>query len=226
MKRVLEHATDESSLVLDFFAGSGTMAQAVLELNAEDGGARRFIAVQLPERCPPGSAAARAGFTTVAEICKARARRAGRAVSEAPGQPRPDADAGFRLLRVDSTNMADVLRTPDELAQGDAGRFTETVKPDRTKEDVLFEVLASSGLELSAPVTVELIDGREVFVVADGDLIACLAKDVSPPVVREIAHRAPSRAVFLDSAFAIDADRLSAWRVFAGVSPATDLRVI
>lgn len=226
MKRVLEHATDESSLVLDFFAGSGTMAQAVLELNAEDGGTRRFIAVQLPERCPPGSAAARAGYTTVAEICKARARRAGRAVSRAPGPPRPDADAGFRLLRVDSTNMADVLRAPDELAQGDACRFTETVKPDRTQEDVLFEVLASSGLELSAPVAVELIDGREVFVVADGDLIACLAKDVSPPVVREIAHRAPSRAVFLDSAFAVDADRVSAWRVFAGVSPATDLRVI
>lgn len=226
MKRVLEHATDESSLVLDFFAGSGTMAQAVLELNAEDGGTRRFIAVQLPERCPPGSAAARAGYTTVAEICKARARRAGRAASRAPGPPRPDADAGFRLLRVDSTNMADVLRAPDELAQGDACRFTETVKPDRTQEDVLFEVLASSGLELSAPVAVELIDGREVFVVADGDLIACLAKDVSPPVVREIAHRAPSRAVFLDSAFAVDADRVSAWRVFAGVSPATDLRVI
>ena len=226
MKRVLEHATDESSLVLDFFAGSGTMAQAVLELNAEDGGTRRFIAVQLPERCPPRSAAARAGFTTVAEICKARARRAGRAVSRAPGPPRPDADAGFRLLRVDSTNMADVLRAPDELAQGDACRFTETVKPDRTQEDVLFEVLASSGLEPSAPVAVELIDGREVFVVADGDLIACLAKDVSPPVVREIAHRAPSRAVFLDSAFAVDADRVSAWRVFAGVSPATDLRVI
>jgi len=226
MKRVLEHATDSSSLVLDFFAGSGTMAQAVLELNAEDGGTRRFIAVQLPERCPPGSAAARAGFTTVAEICQARARRAGRAVSGAPGQPRPDADAGFRLLRVDSTNLADVLRAPDELAQGDACRFIETVKQDRTQEDVLFEVLASSGLELSVPVAVELIDGREVFVVADGDLIACLAKDVSPPVVREIAHRAPSRAVFLDSAFAVDADRVSAWRVFAGVSPATDLRVI
>ncbi len=226
MKRVLEHATDSSSLVLDFFAGSGTMAQAVLELNAEDGGTRRFIAVQLPERCPPGSAAARAGFATVAEIGKARARRACRAVSGATGHPGPDADTGFRVLRVDSTNMTDMLRAPDELAQGDACRFTETVKPDRSQEDVLFEVLASAGLELSAPVAVELIDGREVFVVADGDLIACLAKDVSPAAVLEIAHRAPSRAVFLDSAFATDADRVSAWRVFTGISPATDLRVI
>jgi adenine-specific DNA-methyltransferase len=226
MKRVLEHATDSSSLVLDFFAGSGTMAQAVLELNAEDGGTRRFIAVQLPERCPPGSAAARAGFATVAEIGKARARRAGRAVSRATGHPGPEGDTGFRVLRVDSTNMTDRLRAPDELTQDDACRFTETVKPDRSQEDVLFEVLASSGLELSASVAVELIDGREVFVVADGDLIACLAKDVSPAAVLEIAHRAPSRAVFLDSAFATDADRVSAWRAFTRISPATDLRVI
>ena len=133
MKRVLEHAMDSSSLVLDFFAGSGTMAQAVLELNAEDGGTRRYIAVQLPERCPPGSAAARAGFATVAEIGKARARRAGRAVSGATGHPGPDADTGFRVLRVDSTNMTDMLRAPDELAQGDACRSTETVKPDRSR---------------------------------------------------------------------------------------------
>ena len=226
LKRVLEHATDSSSLVLDFFAGSGTMAQAVLELNAEDGGTRRFIAVQLPERCAPETAAARAGFATVAEIGKARIRRAASAAASTAGRTRPDADAGFRVLRLDSTNMADVLRAPDELAQADAGRFAETVKPGRSPEDVLFEVLASSGLELSAPIAVELIDGREVFVVADGDLIACLAKDVSPPLVREIAHRAPSRAVFLDSAFAADADLVNVWRVFAGVSPATDLRVI
>jgi adenine-specific DNA-methyltransferase len=232
LKRVLEHAADRSSLVLDFFAGSGTMAQAVLELNAEDGGARRFIAVQLPERCAPETAAARAGFATVAEICKARIRRAagataGTAAGSAGGAARrPDADTGFRVLRLDSTNMADVLRAPDELAQADAGRFTETVKPDRSPQDVLFEVLARSGRELSAPVAVELIDGREVFVVADGDLIACLAKDVSSSVVREIAHRAPSLAVFLDSAFKADADRVTAGRVFAAVSPATDLRVI
>jgi adenine-specific DNA-methyltransferase len=228
LKRVLEHASDSSSLVLDFFAGSGTMAQAVLELNAEDGGTRRFIAVQLPERCAPETAAARAGFATVAEIGKARIRAAARAASGAASAARrhPDADTGFRVLRLDSTNMADVLRTPDELAQADTGRFAETVKPDRSPEDVLFEVLASSGLELSAPVAVELIDGREVFVVADGDLIACLAKDISPAVAREIAHRAPSRAVFLDSAFTADADRVNLWRVFAAVSPVTDLRVI
>jgi adenine-specific DNA-methyltransferase len=212
--------------VLDFFAGSGTMAQAVLELNAEDGGTRSFIAVQLPEQCAPRSAAAPAGFATVADICKARIRGAGAALRGAAGRRHADADTGFRVLLVDATNMTDVLRTPQELTQDDAGRFAETVKPDRTAADILFEVLAGSGLELSASIAVELIDGREAFVVADGDLIACLAKDISPSVVREIAHREPSRAVFLDSAFATDADRVSAWRVFAAASPATDLRVI
>jgi adenine-specific DNA-methyltransferase len=230
LKRVLEHAADSSSLVLDFFAGSGTMAQAVLELNAEDGGTRRFIAVQLPERCAPETAAARAGFATVAEICKARIRRAASAAASAATRAAASAarhqDTGFRVLRINSTNMADVLRAPDAVAQADAGRFAETVKPDRSPEDVLFEVLASSGLDLSAPVAVELVDGREVFVVADGDLIACLAKDVSPAVVREIAHRAPTRAVFLDSAFTADADLVSAWRLFAAISPVTGLQVI
>jgi len=226
MKRVLEHATDRSSLVLDFFAGSGTMAQAVLELNAEDGGTRRFIAVQAAEECGPRSAARRAGFATIADICKARIRRAGAAVSGTAHHPEWDGETGFRVLRVDSTNMADVRRTPDELAQDDVGLVTESVKPGRSAEDLLFEVLTDSGLEPSAPVAVEKIDGREVFAVGQGDLIACLGKDISPAVVREIADRAPSRAVFLDSAFGTDAERVNAERVFARVSPATDVRAI
>jgi adenine-specific DNA-methyltransferase len=226
MKRVLEHATDGSSLVLDFFAGTGTMAQAVLELNAEDGGARRFIAVQLPEECPPRSAASRAGFATIADICKERIRRAGKAASQAAHHPRWDGDTGFRVLRVDSTNMTDVHRIPDLLAQDDLASLTETVKRERAAEDVLFEVLIGCGVDLSAPVALEKIDGREVFLVDDGALIACLARDPSPAVVRAIAQRAPSRAVFLDSGFATDADRINAERTFARLSPATEVRVI
>lgn len=222
MKRVLEHATDKSSLVLDFFAGSGTMAQAVLELNAEDGGTRRFIAVQLAEECGQKSAARAAGFATIAEVCKERIRRAGRAVSAAA----PDAATGFRVLKVDSTNMADVLRPPGELAQGAIARAAESVKPGRSAADLLFEVLTGSGLEPSAPVAVEHVDGREVFVVGDGDLVACLDQDISPAVVRHVARRAPSRAVFLDSGFRSDADRVDADRVFARLAPATDLRVL
>ena len=119
MKRVLEHATDKSSLVLDFFAGTGTMAQAVLELNAEDGGTRRFIAVQVPEECPPRSAAFKAGFATIADICKERIRRAGVATGNAARHPQWDGDIGFRVLKVDSTNMTDVHRVP-----GSPGRRT------------------------------------------------------------------------------------------------------
>jgi adenine-specific DNA-methyltransferase len=226
MKRVLEHATDGSSLVLDFFAGTGTMAQAVLELNAEDGGSRRFIAVQVPEECPPRSAAAKAGFPTIADICKERIRRAGTAAGRAVRHPRWDGDTGFRVLRVDSTNMTDVHRLPDLVAQDDLPFLTGTVKRERNAEDVLFEVLTGCGVDLSAPVAVEKIDGREVFLVGDGALIACLAGDASPAVVRGIAERAPSRAVFLDSGFATDADRINVERAFARLSPATEVRVI
>jgi adenine-specific DNA-methyltransferase len=230
MKRVLEHATDGSSLVLDFFAGTGTMAQAVLELNAEDGGSRRFIAVQVPEECAPRSAASRAGFATIADVCKERIRRAGTAVSHAAHHPHWDGDAGFRVLRVDSTNMTDVNRIPDLLGQDDLAFLTETVKEERTAEDVLFEVLIGCGVDLSAPIAVEKIHGRAVFLVEGGvdagTLIACLARDTSPAVVRHIAQRAPSRAVFLDSGFATDADRINAERTFARLSPATEVRVI
>jgi adenine-specific DNA-methyltransferase len=226
MKRVLEHATDGSSLVLDFFAGTGTMAQAVLELNAEDGGSRRFIAVQVPEECPPRSAASKAGFATIADICKERIRRAGTAAGRAARHPRWDGDTGFRVLRVDSTNMTDVHRLPDLVAQDDLAFLTGSVKRERNAEDVLFEVLTGCGVDLSAPVAVEKIDGREVFLVDDGALIACLAGDASPAVVRGIAERAPSRAVFLDSGFATDADRINVERTFARLSPATEVRVI
>ena len=226
MKRVLEHATDKASLVLDFFAGTGTMAQAVLELNAADGGTRRFIAVQVPEDCPPGSAAARAGFATIADLCRERIRRAGAAARDAARHPRWDGDVGFRVLRVDSTNMTDVHRSPDLLAQEDLPLLTETVKPGRTMEDVLFEVLASCGIDLSAAIAPEKAGGCEVFVIDDGALIACLGRDLSLAAVRDIARRAPSRAVFLDSAFGCDADRINAEQVLARFAPATEVQVI
>ena len=226
MKRMLEHATDRSSLVLDFFAGTGTMAQAVLELNAEDGGTRRFIAVQIPEECATRSAAFKAGFASIADICKERIRRAGVATSNAARHPRWDGDIGFRVLRVDSTNMTDVQRVPDRLTQDDLALLTETVKPDRTAEDLLFEVLTNWGLDLSAPIAVDKVDGREVFVVDDGALTACLARDLSLAVVREIARRRASRAVFLDSGFASDADRINAEQIFADASPATEVKTI
>jgi adenine-specific DNA-methyltransferase len=212
MRRVLEHSTDQSSLVLDFFAGTGTMAQAVLELNAEDGGARRFIAVQLPQECGPRSAAAAVGFATIADIGKERIRRA--------------ATAGFRVLRLDSTNMTDVQRTAAALRQDELPGLADSVKPDRTALDLLFEVLLNCGLSPSAAIAVEQIDGREVFVVDDGALIACFARDISLAVAREVARRAPARAVFLDAGFATDADRVNADECFARLSPGTAVQAI
>jgi adenine-specific DNA-methyltransferase len=226
MKRVLEHGCGPSSLVLDFFAGSGTMAQAVVELNAADGGTRRFIAVQLPEECRPGSSAAAAGLATIAEIGKERIRRTGKRACGRPHHPDWDGDTGFRVLRIDSTNKADVLRTPEELRQDQLTVLADSVKPDRTAEDLLFEVLVDAGIEPSAPVAAERVDGREVFTVAGGALIACLTQGVSAAVVREIARRAPSRAVFLDAGFAADADRIGAGQLFAQVSPATDVTTV
>jgi adenine-specific DNA-methyltransferase len=226
LKRVLEHATDRSSLVLDFFAGTGTMAQAVLELNAEDGGARRFIAVQVPEACPPRSAAFHAGFATIADLGKERIRRAGKAVGHAGRHPQWNGDTGFRVLKVDSTNMADVHRAPDRLAQADLALLTETAKPDRTLEDLLFEVLIDCGFDLSASIAVEQVDGCAVFLVDGGVLIACLTRDLPVTVVLDIAGRAPSLAVFLDAGFAADADRIGAAQVFARVSPGTEVKTI
>ena len=226
MKRVLEHATSESSIVLDFFAGSGSMAQAVLDLNAEDGGRRRFIAVQLPEACHPQSAAFAAGFETVDEIGKERIRRVGAALLTSEHHEDWDREIGFRVLKVDSTNFTDVLRTPDALGQEELNLYTDSVKPDRTGEDLLFQVLISWGLELTMPIAVEQIDGCEVLVVEDGALIACFDNKVSAVVVRWIASREPLRTVFRDSGFATDADRINAEQVFAEVSPATDVKAI
>jgi adenine-specific DNA-methyltransferase len=226
IKRILEHATDQSSVVLDFFAGSGSMAQALLELNASDGGARRFIAVQIPENCDPKTTAYKAGFATIADIAKERVRRVGANIASTGGPDAARIDVGFRLLKVGSTNFTDVECLPDALVQDDLVLFSESVKPDRTDEDLLFQVLLQWGLELTMPIRVEQIDGREVFSVEEGTLITCFAKHISPTVVREIARKQPMRAVFLDSGFATDADRINAEQVFAEMSPSTEVKVI
>ena len=227
MKRVLEHATDKSSLVLDFFAGTGTMAQAVLELNAEDGGTRRFIAVQVPERMPspvggaPKPASARSpSFAESGSAVLERRRARPRVIPSGTGT------SASGCCGSTPRTWPTCIAPRTSLTQGDLALLTETVKPGRTAEDLLFEVLTNRGLDLSAPIAVEQVGGGEVFVVDDGALIACLARDLSLAVVRDIARRAPSRAVFLDSGFATDADRVNAEQVFARVSPATEVRVI
>lgn len=225
--RMLELFTfdEPEAVVLDFFAGSGTTAHAVMEANAEDGGNRRFILVQLGEAPNEKSEAAAAGFSSIAEIARERIRRAGTAIRQRSGEG-VMADIGFRSLTVDTTNMADTHRTPDDTDQLALDQLEGSVKPERSGEDLLFQVLLDWGLELSMPISVEEIEDKEVFVVEDGALIACFGEHVSPEVVHSIAKRQPLRAVFGDSSFASDDARINAEQVFREVSPATDVKAI
>jgi len=226
-----------NDIVLDMFSGSGSALHAVLELNRLRSSACRYIGIQAAEDLHASLRTAKGAAkqvttnaidmltglglpATVAEIGKRRMRL----VSEQFADDLT-VDAGFRVLKVDTTNMSDFLRTPDDLAQEQLEFYANSVKADRTGEDLLFQVLIDWGLELTMAISVEQIDGRDVFVVEDGALVACF-DDVTPALVRGIAEMEPLRAVFRDSGFASDADRINAEQVFAEVSPSTDVKAI
>ena len=221
IRRVLELLASPDALVVDFFAGSASTAAAVMRQNAEDHGTRRFIMVQLPEPCEPGTEAAKAGFSTIAEIAKERIRREGARVATLSGP-----DIGFRVLRVDTTNMVELERATDDLAQASLTDAIDSVKPDRTDEDLLFQVLIDWGLDLSVPIESECVRERGIFRVADDALIACFSEVVSADVVTYIAQLKPLRAVFRDSAFRTDADRINAEQLFRELSPNTEVKTI
>jgi adenine-specific DNA-methyltransferase len=223
IERILRLATGPDDLIMDFFAGSATAAHAVLALNADDGGNRRFVMVQLAESTAPGSLAAAAGFEDIAALSRERIRRAGKVILRAAGC---SIDVGFRTLRIDSTNMAATLLAPDETDQTQLDLQVGSVKPDRTGEDLLFQVLLNWGLELSLPISVEQINGHEVMVVDGGAVMACFEKQVDLEVVRQIAKREPLRAVFLDAGFGSDDARINADQIFREVSPSTDVKTI
>ena len=215
--------SDPEALVLDFFAGSGSSAHAVLHLNSLDGGHRRFVAVQIDESTPAGSPAKLAGFSSIAEIARARIRRAAENLRV---EASAGVDGGFRSLHVATTNMADTFATADDLTQLALPDAIGSVKPDRTDEDLLFQVLIDWGLDLAVPIAVEEIGDRRVLSVDDGALIACFADDISAAVLNEIAQRHPLRAVFLDAGFASDAARINAEQIFRELSPETEVRAI
>ena len=220
LQRILQLAgrPDDGDIVLDFFGGSATTAHAVLAQNLADGGNRRFISVQMPEPLP----VAEAGLGSIFEIGLTRVRNVAAEIrSRHPGTR---LDLGFRVLRLDSPTLGDARMAPAALGQTDLGRYVDRVAPGRTGDDLLFQVLLDCGLDPGTPIAVERIDGHEVLV-TDG-VVACFAETVSPAVVHAIAARRPARAVFRDSAFAGDADRINADQVFAALSPATDVRAI
>lgn len=253
MNRITQITTDKNDLILDFFSGSCASAHAVMALNAEAKGNRKFIMVQLPETCDEKSEAFKAGYKTIAEIGKERIRRAGRkildeieaavgaasaatgpgdgekvAAEAAPTLAKLRLDIGFRVLKVDSSNMNDIYYTPDALKQGDLFNFVDNVRDDRTEEDLLFQVLLDWGVDLSLPITRETIAGNSVLFVDDNALAACFDKEggITEDFVKQLAARNPLRVVFRDAGFANDSVKINVEQIFKLLSPGTEIKTL
>lgn len=213
---------NENDIILDFFSGSATTAHAVMQLNAEDGGHRKFIMVQLPEKCDEASEAYKAGYKNICEIGKERIRRAGEKIlkeqlannNSTLNSPNSKLDIGFRVLKLDSTNMKDVYYAPGDYDQDFLHQLESNIKDDRTDLDLLFGCLIEWGLSLSLPYKFEQIDGCTVHTYNDGDLIACFDANIPESVVKEIAQRKPLRAVFRDSGFASSPEKINVFEIF------------
>jgi adenine-specific DNA-methyltransferase len=224
---------NESDIALDFFSGSATTAHSVLQLNAEDGGKRRFVMVQLPEACDEKSEAYKAGYKTIAEIAKERIRRAGTKIKSENATTAPNLDIGFRVLKIDTSNMADVYYAPDAVKQTDLVAHTDNIKPERTPEDLLFQVLVDWGVDLSLPIRAESMKdegGRmnefTVFFVDENALAACFDAHISEDLVKQIAGRKPLRAVFRDSSYDSDSVKINVEQIFKLLSPETEVKTL
>jgi adenine-specific DNA-methyltransferase len=213
-------------IVMDFFSGSATTAQAVLKLNSEDGGRRKYIMVQLPEACDEKSVAKKAGYKTIPEIGKERIRRAGKKIKEENATTAPDLDTGFRVLKVDSSNMNDVYYTPDQLDQDKLDLFSEHIKGDRTADDLLFQVILDWGVPLSANIEKKTVDGKSVYLVNENDLLACFDQGINEALVKQLAGFKPLRAVFRDDAFESDSLKINVDQIFKVLSPGTEVKSI
>ena len=214
IQMICQMLSSSSGIVLDFFSGSATTAHAVMQLNAEDGGHRKFIMVQLPEKCDEASEAYKAGYKNICEIGKERIRRAGEKIKSESPMTTQDLDVGFRVLKLDDTNMKDVYYAPDDYDQGMLAGLESNIKDDRTDLDLLFGCLIDWGLPLSLPYSSEQIDGCTVHTYNDGDLIACFDANIPESVVKEIAKRKPLRAVFRDSGFASSPEKINVFEIF------------
>ena len=217
---------DKNSLILDFFSGSATTAHAVMQLNAEDGGKRKFIMVQLPEVCAEDSEAYKAGYKNICEIGKERIRRAGRKIKEENPLTTQDLDIGFRVLKCDSSNMEDVYYTPKEYMDKQGRLFVENIKQDRSDEDLLFQVMLELDTPLSSKIIKQNIAGKTVYNVAEGHLMACFDKDVTEEVLIAMARQQPSYFFLRDSSFANDSAAINFEQIFNTYSPQTERRVL
>lgn len=226
VQRCLQISTVDEDIVLDFFAGSSTTAHAVMNINSIDGGNRRFIMIQLPELCAPGSEASNLGFKNIAEISKRRIERAGEKIANAPHNSGWNRDVGFRVLKVGSTNMANVYYRPDELIQANLLDLVGSVKAGRSADDLLFQVLVDWGVDVTLPIRSETLQSKTVFFVDGNALVACFESGVTEELVKELAKREPLRVVFRDNGFVSDAVKINVEQIFRQLSPSTEVKAI
>lgn len=226
IKMIIEQGSSGNDIVLDFFSGSATTAHAVMQLNAEDGGRRKFIMVQLPEKTDEKSEAYKAGYKNICEIGKERIRRAGKKIKEDSPLTTQNLDIGFRVLKCDTSNMKDVYYSPTDYDANLFDLMTDNIKEDRTPEDLLFQVMLDLGIELSSKIEETEIAGKKVFNVADGFLIACFDADVTDETIKAIAQKQPYYFVMRDSSLANDSVAANFEQIFAAYSPDTVRKVL
>jgi adenine-specific DNA-methyltransferase len=219
----------DDDIILDFFSGSASTAHAVLQLNAEVGGNRKFILVQLPEETDEKSDSFMAGYKTIADIGKERIRRAGKKILEGECHEDWNKDVGFRALKIDTSNLADVYYTPGEVKQEDLLSAVDNIKPGRDNpEDLLFQVLVDWGVDLTLPIRSETIQGKTVFFVNEEpyDLIACFDTGITEEFVKQLARYEPMRVVFRDNGFVSDAVKINVDQIFRQLSPGTEVKAL
>lgn len=226
IKRCLQLYSDKECIVMDFFSGSATTAQAVMQLNADDGGHRKYIMVQLPEACDESGIAYADGYHTICDIGKERIRRTGKSISESTRMTYPNLDIGFRVFKLAESNMKDVYYSADEFEQPNLWNMLSNIKEDRSDLDLLFGCLLEWNLPLSLPHTTEKIDGCTIHTYNDGDLIACFNENVPDAVIKNIARRQPLRAVFRDSSFIDSPAKINVGEIFKLLAPDTRVKVI
>lgn len=218
----------DGDLFLDFFGGSGTTAQAVLQLNSEDGVNRKYIVVQIAEACSEETVAYKNGYSNIAAITKERLRRCGKEVLRGDNHKYSKNDVGFRALRIDTSNLADVFYSPDALDKENLDLFVDNIKPDRTPEDLLFQVMLDWGVDLALPIAKQAIQGKDVFFVDGNALAACFdaSGSIDEVFVKELAKHEPLRVVFRDAGFKNSTVKINVEQIFKLLSPATDVKCI
>lgn len=216
----------EEGIILDFFSGSATTAHAVMQLNSEDGGNRKFLMVQLPEKTEEKSEAFKAGYKNICEIGKERIRRASKKIKEESPLTTQDLDTGFRVLKLDSTNMQDIYYSPKDISQADLFSQVDNVKPDRTGEDLLFQVMLELGATLDSKIETTTVAGKTIYNVSEGYLMACFDPDVTDDVVKSIAQMQPAYAVLRDTSMKDDSTATNFEQIFKTYSPDTVTKIL